>query len=112
MFGEPLPKSRKNSSGPASTGFHDFKGMTGLGSAQSTLRNPYQKDWLASPVKFGEAAHVESAESSLTRTMNALRASRKLTKTKILKEADRSDGANNSVLEVDLKSLGSELGDE
>ena len=112
MFGKPIPKSRKNTSGPASTGFHDFKSMTGLGSAQSTLRNPYQKDWLASPIKFGEAARVDSPESSLMRTMNALRASRKLAKQEILKEADQSKAENSAILEVDLKSLGSELGDE
>ena len=112
MFGEPIPKSRKNTTGPASTGFHDFKSMTGLGSAQSTLRNPYQKDWLASPVKFGESARVDSPESTLMRTMNALRASRKLARPEILKEAEQSTGDKSTMLEVDLKSLGSELGDE
>jgi len=112
MFGEPLPKSRKNSSGPASTGLHDFKSMTGLGSAQSTLRNPYEKDWLSSPVKFGEAVRTDSPESSLMRTMNALRASRNLARPEILKEAEQSTGDKSAMLEVDLKSLGSELGDE
>lgn len=112
MFGEPIPKSRKNTTGPASTGFHDFKSMTGLGSAQSTLRNPYEKDWLSSPVKFGEAARTDSPESSLMRTMNALRASRKLARPEILKEAEQSTSDKSTMLEVDLKSLGSELGDE
>lgn len=112
MFGEPLPKSRKNTHGPASTGFHDFKSMTGLGSAQSTLRNPYEKDWLSSPVKFGEAVTVDSRDSSLARTLRDLRATKNLIRPKILKEAGQDNGNDGAMLDVDLKSLGSELGDE
>ena len=112
MFGEPIPRSRKNTSGPASTGFHDFKGMTGLGSAQSTLRNPYQKDWLASPVKFGEAANSNAKDATLARVLSDLRASRSLVRPKILKEAEQDTGKDGAMLDVDLKSLGSELGDE
>lgn len=112
MFGEPIEKSRKNSHGPASTGFHDFKSMTGLGSAQSTLRNPYEKDWLSSPVKFGESATVDSRESIRDRTLRDLRMVKNFAKPKILKEAEQSTGSDGAVLDVDLKSLGSELGDE
>lgn len=112
MFGEKMPKSRKNTSGPASTGFHDFKSMTGLGSAQSTLRNPYQKDWLNSPLKFKESALSDAQERALFRTLGDLKASKKMARPEILKEAEHSTSRDDVALDVDLKSLGSELGDE
>ena len=41
-----------------------------------------------------------------------LRASRSLVRPKILKEAEQDTGKDGAMLDVDLKSLGSELGDE
>lgn len=107
MFGEPLKKSRKQTRGPASTGLHDFASMTGLGNTQSTLRDPYQKNWLKNPLGVGEAAR---GEAEAERVISSMQRSTKFARPKILREAGSENSREEDLeLDVDLDSLGSEF---
>ena len=107
MFGEPLKKSRKQTRGPASTGLHDFASMTGLGNTQSTLRDPYQKNWLKNPLGVGEAVR---GEAEAERVISSMQRSTKFARPKILREAGSENSREEDLeLDVDLDSLGSEF---
>jgi hypothetical protein len=107
MFGEPLKKSRKQTRGPASTGLHDFASMTGLGNTQSTLRDPYQKNWLKKPLGVGEAAR---GEAEADRVISSMQRSTKFARPKILREAGSQNSREEDLeLDVDLDFLGSEF---
>ena len=109
MFGEPITKSRKQTRGAASTGLHDFAKMTGLGNTQSTLRDPYQKNWLKKPVGFGEGTGQSVAVKDAKQVLDSLLKSSKFARPKILKETGPTNSGDDVLLEVDLNSLGSEL---
>lgn len=112
MFGEPLKKSRKQTRGPASTGLHDFAKMTGLGNTQSTLRDPYQKNWLKNPLGVGEGRSPDASrmESDAARTISGMARSTKFIRPKILREAgSESSRGEDLELDIDLDSLGSEF---
>ena len=107
MFGEPLKKSRKQTRGAASTGLHDFASMTGLGNTQSTLRDPYQKNWLKNPLGVGEAVR---GEAEAERVISSMQRSTKFIRPKILREAGSENSREEDLeLDVDLDSLGSEF---
>jgi len=112
IFGEPLKKSRKQTRGPASTGLHDFAKMTGLGNTQSTLRDPYQKNWLKNPLGVGEGRSPDASrmESDAARTISGMARSTKFIRPKILREAgSESSRGEDLELDIDLDSLGSEF---
>jgi hypothetical protein len=106
MFGEPIKKSRKQTRGPASTGLHDFASMTGLGNTQSTLRDPFQKNWLKNPLGVGEAAR---ADGDAARAIDSMQRSTKFVRPKILREAGSENSGSDLELDIDLDSLGSEF---
>jgi intein/homing endonuclease len=114
MFGEPIKRSRKQTRGAASTGLHDFAMMTGLGNTQSTLRDPYQKNWIKNPLSVGEGlSSTPDVEFGRSRHfVHSLDSLKNFKKPGILREAGSSSGQDGEVLEVDLNSLRSDLGDE
>jgi len=109
MFGEPIKKSRKQTRGPASTGMHDFGKMTGLGNTQSTLRDPYQKNWLRNPLGFGEGTGRSGDVGDAMRTLASMTKSNKFASPKILRETGTKNPEDDAVLDVDLNSLKSEF---
>jgi len=109
MFGEPIKKSRKQTRGPASTGMHDFAKMTGLGNTQSTLRDPYQKNWLRNPLGVGEGTGRTGDIGGAMRTLASLIKSNKFASPKILRETGAKSPEDDAVLDVDLNSLKSEF---
>ena len=109
MFGEPIKKSRKQTRGPASTGMHDFAQMTGLGNTQSTLKDPYQKNWLRNPLGVGEGTGRPGDVGDAMRTLASLKKSTKFASPKILKETGAKSPEDDVVLDIDLNSLKSEF---
>lgn len=125
MFGEPLKTSRRVTDGPGSTHMPNFGNMTGLGTTQGSLKNPYDKNWLKS---MGEVSSTKNdvmskfidqkmvqrnrmthdIKSALDKYTSTVRNDRPA----ILKEANVSDFGDDEQVEIDLERLGSKVTDE
>jgi hypothetical protein len=125
MFGEPIKASRRVTDGPASTHMPNFAKMTGTGTTQGTLRNPYDKNWLFG---VGEStvprnpAMADFIDKQMARrgrmsqdiksALDKYASTVRNDKPSILKEASVSAESGDAQLEIDLDSLGSKASDE
>jgi hypothetical protein len=120
MFGEPIPRSRKVSDGPGTTHMPNFAKMTGLGTTQGSLKNPYDKSWM---LGMGEVTSKSSSPSArlnhrskmthdVKNTLDKYNTSVRSAKPSILKEENVAEGSADQKLEIDLESLGRETSDE
>lgn len=120
MFGEPIPRSRKVSDGPGTTHMPNFAKMTGLGTTQGSLKNPYDKSWM---LGMGEVTSKSSSPSArlnhrskmthdVKNTLDKYNTSVRSAKPSILKEENVAEGSADQKLEIDLESLGRETPDE
>jgi hypothetical protein len=120
QFNEPLRVSRKATGGPAKTHMPNFSKMTGIGTTQGSLRDPYGIKNI-SGLGLGEAADLDedgsdygfpvSRRSSMTpdikSAIDKLSISVKNNKPLILKEAD-----DNEKVDIDLNSIRRTASDE
>lgn len=120
QFNEPLRVSRKVTGGPAKTHMPNFSKMTGIGTTQGSLRDPYGIKNI-SGLGLGEAADLDedgsdygfpiSRRSSMTpdikSAIDKLSISVKNNKPLILKEAD-----DNEKVDIDLNSIRRTASDE
>jgi hypothetical protein len=123
MFGEPIEASRRVTDGPASTHMPNFAKMTGTGTTQGTLRNPYDKNWIKNSFESAEPkgdfmsnfldkkmSQQKRMTDDMKNTLDKFAATVRINSPAILKEADSN--RDNEPVDIDLESLGSKLTDE
>lgn len=112
MFGEPLKVSRRVTDGPGSTHMPDLGKMTGLGTTQGSLRNPYDKSWLTGMGEVSTPRRRSRMTDDTKSVLNKYTSSVRNVRPAILKEANVSESGDDDRVEIDLERLGSKETDE